>query len=85
MWFIWIGLVLLVLHFAGIGPFADMKWYWWALPFGLAVIWFEVIERTFGLDRKKSFDEMDRAKRKRIQKALGDHAPQARKGRAPRR
>jgi hypothetical protein len=65
MWLIWIGLVLLVLHFAG--------------------IWFEVIERTFGLDRKKSFDEMDRAKRKRIQKALGGHAPQARKGRAPRR
>jgi len=81
MWLIWIGVALLLLHLAGIGPFADMKWYWWALPFGLAVIWFEVIERTFGLDRKKGFDEMDRAKRKRIQKALGDHGP---KGRARR-
>jgi small Trp-rich protein len=78
MWLIWIGVALLLLHLAGIGPFADMKWYWWALPFGLAVIWFEVIERTFGLDRKKAFDEMDRAKRKRIQKALGDHSQKGR-------
>ncbi len=73
MWLIWTGVALAALHFAGIGPFADMKWYWWALPFGLALIWFEVIERTFGLDRKKGFDEMDKAKRKRIQQALGQH------------
>jgi small Trp-rich protein len=74
MWLIWIGVALLVLHFAGIPPFADMKWYWLALPFGLAIIWFEVIERTFGLDRKKGFDEMDKAKRKRILQALGNRA-----------
>jgi small Trp-rich protein len=81
MWLVWAGVVLLLLHLAGVGPFADMKWYWWALPFVLAVFWFEVIERTFGLDKKKTFDELDRAKRMRIRKALGDHAPEARKGR----
>lgn len=84
MWLIWIGVALLVLHFAGVGPFADLKWYWWTLPFGLAFIWFEFIERTFGLDRKKGFDEMDQAKRRRIAKSLGDRAPSARKGK-PRR
>jgi len=31
-----------------------------------------VFERTLGLDRKKGFDEIDRAKRKRILQALGD-------------
>jgi small Trp-rich protein len=72
MWLIWIGVALAVLHFAGVAPFGDMKWYWWGLPFGLALVWFEVIERTFGLDRKKGFDEIDKAKRKRIQQALGD-------------
>jgi len=72
MWLIWIGVALMVLHFAGIAPFADMKWYWWVLPFALAFIWFEVFERTLGLDRKKGFDEIDRAKRKRILQALGD-------------
>jgi len=70
MWLIWIGVVLAVLHFAHIGPFADLD-YWWALPFVLALIWFEVIERTFGLDRKKAFDEMDKTKRKRIEQSLG--------------
>jgi len=83
MWLILIGLVLLVLHFAGVGPFADMKWYWWSLPFALAVIWFEVIERTFGLDRKKGIDEMEQTKRKRIQQALRRPNP-AGKGRSRR-
>jgi small Trp-rich protein len=81
MWLIWIGLVFLILHFAGVGPFADMKWYWWSLPFVLALIWFEVIERTFGLDRKKGFDEIDKAKRKRIRQALGEHAPKLKRRR----
>jgi len=36
------------------------------------------------LDRKKAFDEMDRAKRKRIRKALGDHAPPANKSKSRR-
>jgi small Trp-rich protein len=84
MWLIWIGVALMLLHFAGIGPFADMKWWWWALPFGLAVIWFELIERTFGLDRKKGFDEMERTKRRRIQKALGDHSQSAQKSKSRR-
>ncbi len=84
MWLVWIGVALLVLHLIGIGPFATMKWWWWALPFALALVWFEVIERTFGLDRKKAFDEMDRAKRKRIRKALGDHAPSANKSKSRR-
>ena len=80
MWLVWIGVGMLLLHLAGVGAFADLRWYWLALPFGLALFWFEVIERTFGLDRKEGFDEIDRAKRKRIQKALGDHA-QARRTR----
>jgi len=80
MWLIWIGVVLAVLHFANVGPFAGLD-YWWALPFGLALIWFEVIERTFGLDRKKGHDEMDKVKRKRIQQALGTFGKGKGKGR----
>jgi small Trp-rich protein len=81
MWLIWIGVIVLGLHFAGVSPFAEWKWYWWSLPFVLALIWFEVIERTFGLDRKKSFDELDEAKRKRIRQALGDRGDGRRKSR----
>jgi small Trp-rich protein len=71
MWLIVTGVVLMVLHFLGIGPFAGMKWYWWALPFVLAFIWFEFFERRLGLDRKRAFDEMDQAKQRRIELALG--------------
>ena len=81
MWLIWIGVVVAGLHFAGVSPFAELKWYWWSLPFLLALIWFEVIERTFGLDRKKSFDELDEAKRKRVREALGDRTGARRKSR----
>jgi small Trp-rich protein len=76
MWLIWIGVALMALHFAGIGLFAGLD-YWWMLPFGLAFVWFEFIERPFGLDRKKGHDEMEKAKRKRIRLALGDKADSA--------
>ncbi len=74
MWLIWIGVTLLLLHLAGLGPFAEMKWYWWALPFALAFIWFEFIERPLGLDRKRGHDELEKSRKSRIKAALGDHA-----------
>ena len=83
MWLIWIGVALLVLRFAEIGPFATMKWYWWGLPFLVAFVWFELVERTFGLDRKKGHDEIEKAKRKRILKALGDRVSGVRRGKTP--
>jgi small Trp-rich protein len=76
MWLVWVGVVLMALHFAGIGWFATLD-YWWMLPFGLALVWFELIERPFGLDKKKGHDELERAKRKRIQTALGDKSASA--------
>jgi len=84
MFLVWIGVTLLLLHVAGVAPFADWKWYWLMLPFGLALVWFEVFERVLGLDKKKGLDDVDKAKRKRIQKSLGDHAQEARKGRSRR-
>lgn len=85
MWLIVIGVALLLLHLAGVGPFAHMKWWWWALPFGLAFIWFEFIERPLGLDRKRGFDEVDKAKRRRIRQALGDRGRSAAQPRRPKR
>jgi small Trp-rich protein len=73
MWLIWVGVVWMGLHFAGVGWFGTAD-YWWLLPFGLALAWFELIERPFGLDRKKGHDEMDETKRRRIRTALGDRA-----------
>ncbi len=71
MWMLWIAVALLVLKLIGIGPFGDLSWWWVALPFAAAFVWFEVFERRLGLDKKKAFDELERAKQERIKKAMG--------------
>ena len=78
MWMLWVGLVLLLLKLAMIGPFADLSWWWVVLPFVGAFIWFELFERRLGLDKKKAFDELDRAKQERIKKTM-DQAKRPRK------
>jgi small Trp-rich protein len=50
----------LVLKYFEIGPFAAMSWWWLAGLFGLAYVWFEFIEKIFGLDRSKSHDENEK-------------------------
>jgi small Trp-rich protein len=70
MWIFYIGLVLLVSKLLDFGPLADLSWWWVVLPFGLALIWWEVFERRLGLDKKKAFDELEKAKQERIARAL---------------
>jgi small Trp-rich protein len=70
MWMLWLGLALLVLKLAEIGPFATLSWWWVVLPFVGSFIWFELFEKRLGLDKKKAFDELDRAKQERIKKAM---------------
>jgi len=67
---LWVGLVLLLLKLGDIGPFADLSWWWVVLPFIGAFIWFELFEKRLGLDKKKAFDELDRAKQERIKKTM---------------
>jgi len=70
MWLVWVGLVVLVLKGFGVLGFDSVSWWWISLPFVAAAIWFEVFERRLGFDRKKAFDELDRAKQRRIKEAL---------------
>jgi small Trp-rich protein len=70
MWLIWLGLALIALKLLALGPFAMMSW-WWIVALGaVAFVWFEFIERNLGLDKKKAFDEIDKVKKLRIQRAL---------------
>jgi small Trp-rich protein len=78
MWMLWVGLVMLLLKLADVGPFVDLSWWWVVLPFIGALIWFELFERRLGLDKKAAFDELDRAKQDRIKKAM-DNAKRPRK------
>jgi small Trp-rich protein len=72
MWLLWVGLVLLLLKLGDIGPVGALSWWWIVLPFVAALIWFELFERRLGLDKKKAFDELDRAKQQRLKKAMAD-------------
>jgi small Trp-rich protein len=70
MWLLWVGVVLLLLKLIGIDPVAQWSWWWISAPFILALIWFELFEKRLGLDKKKAYDELEKAKKERIKKAL---------------
>jgi len=63
-----IGILLAVLRFAELGPFAKLSWWWVALPFVLVVIWWEVIVPAFHLDKKKEHAEFEAERKKRMDK-----------------
>lgn len=65
MWMLWIAVVALLLWYFDIGFMGQISGWWIALLFGICFIWFEVFERRLGLDKKKAFDELDKAKRER--------------------
>lgn len=62
-----VGLLLAVLKYAEIGPFAKISWLWVVLPFVLVVIWWEVVVPLMGLDKKKEHEEFEREKKKRME------------------
>ncbi len=79
MWLIWLGVALIVLKLLEVSVFATMSWWWIVALAAVAFIWFEFIERYLGLDKKKAFDEIDKVKKLRIERAL--EADKARKRR----
>jgi len=71
MWLLIFAFLLLALKLIGFPTqIEEMSWWWISLPFALAFIWFEFIERHLGFDKKKAFDELRLAKEKRIKQAL---------------
>jgi small Trp-rich protein len=52
---------------------ADISWWWVFSPLFLAVLWFEVLERMLGMDKRSELtdSEIEKAKRERINKQLG--------------
>ena len=60
--------LLSVLRYFEVGPFAGLSWWWIAGLFGLAFVWFEFIERMLGLDKRKEHKEAEKARRDRIKR-----------------
>jgi small Trp-rich protein len=71
MWLIWLGVALIVLKVLELGEFfANLSWWWITVPFVIAFLWFELVERRLGMDKKKAFNEIDDIKKLRIKRAL---------------
>jgi small Trp-rich protein len=69
MAFLIIGVLLLALKLAEFGPVADWGWTWVLLPFGLAVVWWAIADKT-GLTRRRAMRKMDERKAERRQRSL---------------
>jgi small Trp-rich protein len=65
-----IGVLMVALKLAEIGPFEKMSWFWVAVPFLLSIFWWELIEPLFGLDKKKEHQEAEYEKKKTHSKML---------------
>lgn len=82
MWLMWIGLVVLTMKAAAIGPVADWSWWWAAAPLLGAIAWFEGLERLFGRDRRRlDHDELQRLRQARAKKSFEQPGGPAGRGR----
>lgn len=73
MWFVGIGVLMLVMHFGGIGPVGQWVWAdkWWVIlsPFPMAIIWWAFVDST-GWTQKKAMDKVDAMREARRQQHL---------------
>jgi len=62
--------VLTALRYFEVGPFASLSWWWIVGLMFAAFVWFEFLERLFGLDRGNSHDKLEKARQERVKKAF---------------
>ena len=67
MYFLGLGVALLLLKYMEIGAVA--QWDWWVVlaPFGLAVVWWAWADAS-GYTKKKAMEKMDKRKADRLAK-----------------
>lgn len=69
MYFLGLGVVLLLLKYLEIGPLADWSWWWMLTPFVLAVLWWSWADasgytkrKAMEIEEKRLQDRRDRTK-----------------------
>lgn len=62
--------LLSILRYFEVGPFAELSWWWIGGLLGVAFIWFEFIERMFGLDKRKAHEQLEKARKDRVTKTF---------------
>jgi small Trp-rich protein len=61
---------LSILRYFEVGPFAELSWWWIVALFGVAFVWFEFVERMFGLDKRKAHEQLEKARAERVKNAF---------------
>lgn len=80
MWFVVLGVLLLILKLAEVSPVGGWPWWEVLIPFGLAVLWWAWADAT-GYTTRKAMQRMDArkaARRTRAMHALGRGGPNSR-------
>ena len=64
-----IGVLLLILKLAEVGPVGDWAWWWVLSPFAAAAVWWQIADST-GFTQRKAIDKMEKRKTDRRDRAL---------------
>lgn len=73
MYLLGLALVLTLLKYLEIGPFATWSWWWILLPYGLTALWWAWADST-GYTKRREVEKTEQRKQDRINKhkeALG--------------
>lgn len=65
--------LLLVSKYFAIGPFGNMSWWWIVGLLVVAFIWFEFLERMFGLDKRRAHEQIEKTRQERVKKTFEKH------------
>lgn len=68
MYLIILIVALSALRYFEVGIFAELSWWWITGLVVLAVIWFEVVEKWLGLDKKRAHETLEQARKERVKK-----------------
>ena len=73
MWFVGLGVLMLVMNLANIGPVGAWTWEddWWLMlaPFGLAMVWWAWADAT-GWNKRRAMEKIDARREERRRKNL---------------
>jgi small Trp-rich protein len=80
MWFVVIGVILILLKWAEVGPFAEWSWWVALAPFPCAIGWWAWADMT-GYTKRKEMEKMEERKKERREKNMVALGTQQRKRR----
>jgi small Trp-rich protein len=62
--------VLAAMKYFEVELVANLSWWWIIGLFLVAFIWFEFLERIFGLDKRKAHEQLEKHRQERVKKAF---------------